>query len=89
MKKGSILGVDLNEKSCQISYYNEQQIEPIRTSYGMGIYTLLVYSDKNTVLLHKQIYGASFFYIPLAKRENGTKTVKERSPYVELCSYGV
>ena len=22
MKKGSILGVDLNEKSCQISYYD-------------------------------------------------------------------
>ena len=55
----------------------------------MGIYTLLVYSDKNAVLLHKQIYGASFFSIPLAKRENGTRTVKERSPYVELCSYGV
>ena len=35
----------------------------------MGIYTLLVYSDKNAVLLHKQIYGASFFSIPLAKRE--------------------
>ena len=35
----------------------------------MAIYTLLVYSDKNTVLLHKQIYGASFFSIPLAKRE--------------------
>ena len=25
MKKGSILGVDLNEKSCQISYYDEDR----------------------------------------------------------------
>ena len=28
MKKGSILGVDLNEKSCQISYYDENKEEP-------------------------------------------------------------
>ena len=27
MKKGSILGVDLNEKSCQISYYDENKQE--------------------------------------------------------------
>ena len=29
MKKGSILGVDLNEKSCQISYYDENKEEPL------------------------------------------------------------
>lgn len=28
MAHGSIIGYDINEKSCQISYYNEQQIEP-------------------------------------------------------------
>lgn len=28
MKKGSILGYDLNEKNCQISFYNEEKDEP-------------------------------------------------------------
>ncbi len=29
MKKGSILGYDLTEKNCQISYYDEDQEEPV------------------------------------------------------------
>ncbi len=29
MKKGSILGYDINEKNCQISYYDEDQEEPV------------------------------------------------------------
>ena len=28
MRKGSILGYDLNEKNCQISYYDEAKEEP-------------------------------------------------------------
>ena len=28
MKRGSILGYDLNEKNCQISYYDENKEEP-------------------------------------------------------------
>ena len=28
MQRGSILGYDLNEKSCQISYYDERKEEP-------------------------------------------------------------
>ena len=28
MTQGNIIGYDINEKSCQISYYNEQQLEP-------------------------------------------------------------
>ncbi len=29
MEKGSILGYDINEKNCQISYYDENQDEPV------------------------------------------------------------
>ena len=28
MRRGSILGYDLNEKNCQISYYDEKKDEP-------------------------------------------------------------
>ena len=28
MQKGSVLGYDLNEKNCQISYYDENKEEP-------------------------------------------------------------
>ena len=28
MTQGNIIGYDINEKTCQISYYNEQQLEP-------------------------------------------------------------
>ena len=46
----------------------------------MGIYTLLVYSDKNAVLLHKQIYGASFFSIPLAKNGRAAEVRVDSQP---------
>ena len=32
MKKGRILGYDLNEKNCQISFYDETKEEPDRKS---------------------------------------------------------
>ena len=28
MGQGSIIGYEINEKTCQISYYNDQQLEP-------------------------------------------------------------
>ena len=28
MAQGSMIGYDLDEKNCQISYYNEQHMEP-------------------------------------------------------------
>ena len=28
MGQGSIIGYEINEKTCQISFYNEQQMEP-------------------------------------------------------------
>ena len=28
MAQGNIIGYEINEKTCQISYYNEQQMEP-------------------------------------------------------------
>ena len=28
MGQGSIIGYEINEKTCQISFYNEQEMEP-------------------------------------------------------------
>ncbi len=28
MGQGSIIGYEINEKTCQISYYSEEQMEP-------------------------------------------------------------
>ena len=28
MGQGNIIGYEINEKTCQISFYNEQQLEP-------------------------------------------------------------
>ena len=28
MGQGSIIGYEINEKTCQISFYNEEQLEP-------------------------------------------------------------
>ncbi len=40
MKKGSILGYDLNEKYCQISYYDEKKNEPETLEVSSGNYQI-------------------------------------------------
>lgn len=52
MKKGSILGYDINEKSCQISYYDETNNEPQTVEYGTFGYQIplcLGYVDESWV----------------------------------------
>ena len=40
MRKGSILGYDLNEKNCQISYYDERKDEPETLKFAAGHYQI-------------------------------------------------
>ena len=37
MKKGGILGYDLNEKTCQISYYDTAKDEPQTLELAAGV----------------------------------------------------
>ncbi len=37
MGQGSIIGYEINEKTCQISYYSEEQMENHRHSKSMKI----------------------------------------------------
>ena len=56
MRKGSILGYDLNEKYCQISYYDEKKNEPETLEISSGNYQIplvLGYCDD------EWIYGRS------------------------------
>lgn len=56
MKKGSILGYDLNEKYCQISFYDEKKNEPETLEISNGNYQIplvLGYCDE------EWIYGKS------------------------------
>ena len=36
MRRGSIIGYDLNENTCQISYYDEKSDEPQTFEYAQG-----------------------------------------------------
>ena len=36
MRRGSIIGYDLNENTCQISYYDEKSDEPQTSEYAQG-----------------------------------------------------
>ena len=38
MKRGSILGYDLSEKNCQISYYDETKEEPVTLEMAVENY---------------------------------------------------
>ncbi len=52
MKKGSILGYDINEKICQISYFDEKSEEPVTTGNAVEHYQIplyLVYIEKRWV----------------------------------------
>ncbi|MGN1266322.1 MAG: hypothetical protein ACI4UH_00140, partial [Dorea sp.] len=52
MRKGSILGYDLNEKNCQISYFDETNDEPQTlesASSGYQIPLCLGYSNEHWV----------------------------------------
>ena len=66
MRKGSILGYDLNEKNCQISYYDERKDEPETLKFAAGHYQI-----PEQVLYHKrgvlffQILGLSSIYPPI------------------------
>ena len=40
MNKGSMLGYDLNEKSCQISYYDETKDEPVTMEVAVDNYQI-------------------------------------------------
>lgn len=40
MRKGSILGYDLNEKSCQISYYDDAKEEPVTVETAVDNYNI-------------------------------------------------
>ena len=40
MRKGSILGYDINEKNCQISYYDENKNEPQTLEYASSSYQI-------------------------------------------------
>ena len=55
MKKGSILGVDLNEKSCQISYYDENKEEPETMEAAVDNYQipLILFIGKILIKFHE------------------------------------
>lgn len=36
MGQGSIIGYEINEKTCQISFYNEKDLEPDTLGSGYG-----------------------------------------------------
>lgn len=40
LKKGAVLGYDLNEKNCQISYYNETKDEPVTLEVAVDNYQI-------------------------------------------------
>lgn len=41
MRRGSIIGYDLNKDSCQISYYNEDHHEPETLQVAADNYQIL------------------------------------------------
>ena len=43
MRKGHILGVDINEKHCQISYYDEMKAEPETLKTAADNYQIPLY----------------------------------------------
>ena len=54
MKKGYILGVDINEKHCQISYYDEMKDEPETLETAADNYQIPLYLG---YFKEKWVYG--------------------------------
>ena len=58
MQKGSVLGYDLNEKNCQISYYDENKEEPETMEATVRIMTTPPTTTRNV--------PSSLFYFSLS-----------------------
>ncbi|MDD3360096.1 MAG: DUF5716 family protein [Hespellia sp.] len=74
MPQGTIIGYDLSDKSCQISYYNDQQVEPV---------TLEVDSDNYQIPLIISNLRGTWAYGKEAKR---LVTIKEGYTASQLLS---
>ena len=72
MGRGSILGYDLNEKTCQISYYDEEREEPqtLETSVDNYQIPLARVSVPQKARTEKRLLSYRIFLI---KRSTGKK----------------
>lgn len=80
MRKGCILGYDLNEKYCQISYYDEKKNEPETLEISSGNYQIplvLGYCDD------EWIYGKSAELLAKLDSENIITDLFERAMHRE------
>ncbi|MDD2979082.1 MAG: DUF5716 family protein [Hespellia sp.] len=85
MKQGNIIGYDLSEKSCQISYYNDNQLEPETLEVDTDNFQIPLMIGK---IRDTWVYGKEAKRMGTIKEGYSTAHLLEKSIHGETVQFG-